>query len=141
MWHHGMVHATLNKHLPSFDSPIAMEEQRPSLETPTWRSGDRPKLQEQSFRKLPQNGLFLDTKSAIERARRLETARNLFAVMRFCSPVVLSHLDAGFEARCGRKDFWTACCCCLLLLLLVAAAAKMCCSPLDPKAWCKTSTG
>ena len=64
----------------------------------------------------------------------------LFVVMRLGSPVVLSYLDAGFEPRCGRKDFWTACCCrCLLLLLL--AAAKTCCSPLDPKRWCKTSTG
>ena len=29
-------------------------------------------------------------------------------VMRLCSPVVLSYLDAGFEPRCGRKDFLTA---------------------------------
>ena len=58
--------------------------------------------------------------------------RNLFVVMRLCAPVVLSYLDARFEARCGRKDFWTACC---LLLLL----AKTCCSPLDPKRGCKTS--
>ena len=35
VWHHGMVQAVLNTHLPSFDSPIAMEEQRPSLQTPT----------------------------------------------------------------------------------------------------------
>ena len=59
--------------------------------------------------------------------------------MRVCSPVVLSYLDAGFEPRCGRKDFLSACCCCLLLLL--AAAAKTCSSSLDPKRWCKTSTG
>ena len=59
---------------------------------------------------------FLDTKSGIERARRLKMARNLFAVMRLCSLVVLSYLDTGFEPRCGGKDFWTACCCCLLLL-------------------------
>ena len=76
---------------------------------------------------------FLDTKSAIERAKRLKTARNLFVVMRVCSPVDLSHLDAGFEPRCGRKDFWTACllscccccyccCCCFLLLLLKCVA-------------------
>ena len=32
---HSMVHAVLNTHLPSFDSPIAMEEQQPSLQTPT----------------------------------------------------------------------------------------------------------
>ena len=81
---------------------------------------------------------FLDTKSAIERARRLKTARNVFVVMRVCSPVVLSYLDAGFEPQCGRKDFFTACCCCLLLLL---AAAEMCRSSLDPKKGCKTSTG
>ena len=43
-WHHGVVHALLNTHLPSFDSPIAMKEQRPSSETPAWRSGDRPEL-------------------------------------------------------------------------------------------------
>ena len=35
--------------------------------------------------------------------------RKLLVVMRPCSPVVLSHLDTGFEPRCGRKDFWIAC--------------------------------
>ena len=45
--------------------------------------------------------------------------RSLFVLMRLCYPVVLSYLDAGFEPRCGRKDFLTAC---LLLLLLLAAA-------------------
>ena len=45
-------------------------------------------------------------------------AQNLFAMMRICSPFVLGYLDAGFEPRCGRKDFLTAC----LLLLLLAAA-------------------
>ena len=108
-------------HLPSFDSPIAMKDQRPSSETPAWRSGDRPELSGQSSRKQPktaQKRPFLDTKLAIERARRLETAQNLFVVMRICSPVVLSYLDAGFEPRCGGKDFWTFCC--LLLLLAVA---------------------
>ena len=35
VWHHGMVRAILNTHLPSFDSPIAMEEGWPSLQTPT----------------------------------------------------------------------------------------------------------
>ena len=43
-WHHSLGHALLNTHLPSFDSPIAMKEQRPSSETPAWRSGDRPEL-------------------------------------------------------------------------------------------------
>ena len=81
---------------------------------------------------------FLDTKSAIERARRPKTAQNLFVVMRICSPVVLSYLDAGFEPRCGGKGFLTACCCLLLACLLLA---KTCCSPLNPKRWCKTSTG
>ena len=74
--------------------------------------------------------------------------RNLFVVMRLGSPVVLSYLDAGFEPRCGLKDFICACallllaaaaCCCLLLLLLLLA--KTCSSSLDPKRWCKTSTG
>ena len=46
--------------------------------------------------------------------------RNFFVVMRLGSPVVLSYLDAGFDPRCGHKDFWTACYCCLLLLLLAA---------------------
>ena len=59
-------------------------------------------------------------------------------VMRLCSPVVLSYLDAGFEPRCGRKDFLTACC--LLLAAASAVSAKICCSSLDPKKWCKTST-
>ena len=63
--------------------------------------------------------------------------RNLFVVMRLGSKVVLSYLDAGFEPRCGRKDFWTACCCCCCLLLL----AKTCSSALAPRRWCKTSTG
>ena len=26
VWHHGMVHAVLNTHLPFFDGPITMEE-------------------------------------------------------------------------------------------------------------------
>ena len=42
-------------------------------------------------------------------------------VMRICSPVVLSYLDAGFQPRCGRKDFWIAYC--LLLLLLLKCVA------------------
>ena len=29
----------------------------------------------------------------------------VFMVMRLASPVVLSYLDAGFEPRCGRKEF------------------------------------
>ena len=68
--------------------------------------------------KTAQKRPFLDTKSAVARARRLEMQRNLFVVMRLGSPVVLSYLDAGFEPRCGRKDFLTACflllaaCCC-----------------------------
>ena len=59
---------------------------------------------------------------AVERARRLEMQRNLFVVMRLCSPVVLSYLDAAFEPRCGNKDFWTFCCYLLLLLLLKRVA-------------------
>ena len=43
--------------------------------------------------------------------------------MRLGSPVVLSYLDAGFEPRCGLKDFLTACCCLLLLLLLLKRVA------------------
>ena len=62
----------------------------------------------------------------------------MFVLMRSCSLVVLSYLNAGFETRCGCKGpsdrLLTAC---LLLLLL----AKMCCSALDPKRWCKTPTG
>ena len=41
--------------------------------------------------------------------------RDLFVMMRPGSPVVLSYLDAGFEPRCGLKDFLTA------FLLLLAA--------------------
>ena len=33
--HHGVGDASLNTHLQSFDSPMAMEEERPSLETPS----------------------------------------------------------------------------------------------------------
>ena len=39
-WHHGVRDASLNAHLQSFHSPIAVEEQ-PSLETPTGHNGDR----------------------------------------------------------------------------------------------------
>ena len=126
VWHHGMVHALLNTHLPSFDGPNAMKEQRPSLETPAWRSGDRLELSGRSSRKQPktaQKRPFWDTKWGIEQARWLETQRNLVVVMRLCSPVVLSYLDAGFEPRCGHKDFLTACCC----LLLAAACCCYCC--------------
>ena len=65
----------------------------------------------------------------------------MFVVMRVCSPVVFSSLDVGFAPQCRHKDFWTACLlACLLLLLLLLLLAKMCCSPLDPKRWCKTLT-
>ena len=57
-------------------------------------------------------------------------------VMRLGSPVVLSYLDAGFEPRCGLKDFLLAC---LLLLLLLLLLAKTCSSALAPKRWWKTS--
>ena len=33
-WHHGVRDASLNTHLRSFDSPIALEQEWPSLETP-----------------------------------------------------------------------------------------------------------
>ena len=75
---------------------------------------------------------FLDTKSAIERARQLKMQRTLFVVMSLCPLVVLSYLDAGFEPQSRHKGFLTAC------LLLVAAAAKICYAPLDPKRWWKT---
>ena len=58
---------------------------------------------------------------AVEWARRLETERNLFVVMRICSPVVLSYLDAGVEPQYRRKDFWTAC----LRLLLLATVRRI----------------
>ena len=134
-----MAQALLNTHVPSFDSPIAMKKQEPSLETNARHSGDLLNFQDDDPQNSPKRQLF-DTKSAIEGARRLETARNLFVVMRVCPPVVLSYFDAGFEPMCGRKDFLTSCCC-LLLLFVAAAAAKMCCSSLDRKRWCKTSTG
>ena len=51
--------------------------------------------------------------------------RNLFVVMRLCSPVVLSYLDAGFEPPCGRKDFWTDRCLLLLLLLLLLSRLEL----------------
>ena len=41
--------------------------------------------------------------------------------MRLGSPVILSYLAAGFEPRCGRKDFLCAC----LLLLLAAACCLL----------------
>ena len=78
---------------------------------------DRP----ENGQKKPKKRPFLDTKSALEYARRLEMQRNLFGVMRIGSLVVLSYLDAGFEPRCGLKDLWGACC------LLLLAAACCCC--------------
>ena len=45
--------------------------------------------------------------------------QNLFVVMRLGFLVVSTHLDAGFEPQCGRKDFLCACCLLLLLLLLL----------------------
>ena len=106
MWHHSVVHALLNTHLPSFDSPIAMKEQQPLSETPAWRTGDCPELSGRSSSKSSKTAHkrpFLDTKSAVERAKRLEMQQNLFVVMRLSSPVVLSYFDAGFEPRCGLK--------------------------------------
>ena len=50
--------------------------------------------------KTAPKGPFLDTKLALQRARRLQTTPNLFVVMRVCSPVVLSYFDAGFAQRC-----------------------------------------
>ena len=75
----------------------------------------------ENSQKKPKKRPFLGTKSAVERARRLEMQRNLFVVMRLGSPVVLSYLDAGFEPRCDLRDF--LCACCLLLHAAVAAAA------------------
>ena len=49
----------------------------------------------------------------------------MFVVMRICSPVFLSYLDAKFEPRCGHKDFWTFRL--LLLFLLLLLHAKRCC--------------
>ena len=43
--HHGVGNASLNTHLQSFHSPIAVEEERPSLEMPNLRAGDRPELE------------------------------------------------------------------------------------------------
>ena len=47
--------------------------------------------------------------------------------MHICSAVVLSYLDAGFEAQCPRKDFFAAC------LLLLLATAKMFSSSSEPE--------
>ena len=65
--------------------------------------------------------------------------RNLFVVMRVYSSVVLSYLDAGFEPRCRRKDFWITCC----LLLLAAACCLLKCvaHPWTPKSGVKPRQG
>ena len=52
---------------------------------------------------------FLDTQLAIEGASLLKMQGNVFAVMRICSPVVLSYLDAGFQPRCRCKDVLIGC--------------------------------
>ena len=59
---------------------------------------------------MVQKGPFLHIKLAIERLKRLETTRNLLMMMRFCLPVILSYLDAGFEPRRRSKAFWITCC-------------------------------
>ena len=82
-----------------------------------WTNQRWPRVFRTIVQKTAQKRPFSDTKS-----RQLETAPNLFVVIRLCSSVVLSCLDANFEPRCRRKDFWTACCCCLLLLLLKCVA-------------------
>ena len=129
VWHHGVEDALLNTHLLYFSSPTAMGEQRSSLETPTCRTGDRPEFVGRSSQKTAPKRPLLDTKFAIECARRLETAQNLFVLIRICSTAVLSSLNAGFEPRCPRIDFLLACCCCCCcVLLVVVAAVKMCCS-------------
>ena len=51
--------------------------------------------------KTAQKRPFLDTKWAVNRAKRLESTQNSFPVMRVCFLVVLSHLDAGFEPQCS----------------------------------------
>ena len=67
--------------------------------------------------KTAQKRPFLDTKLAVERARRLEMQRNLFVVMRLCSPVVLSH---RVFARTFGPPIAAACCYCCCLLKCVA---------------------
>ena len=114
-----MAHAFFPTHSHCFDGPISMEEQRPSQEVPTWYNNDRPEFSGQSSSKLPRNGH--------STGQTAQDEAILFVVMCFCSQVVLSYLDAGFEPRCCRKVFWTACllaccCCCLLLLLLKRVA-------------------
>ena len=93
--------------------------------------------------KQPQKRPFLDIKSAIEKARRLEMTRNWLQVMRIWVVVALGYLDAGFfffSHSVRTKEF--SCVCCLLLLMLLAAC---CCYnmflTLDPKKGCTTSTG
>ena len=100
------------------------------------------KFQDDRPENSPKTAIFLDTKSAVERARRLKMQRNLFVVMRICSPVVLSDLDAGLEPWCRRRYFLTTCCCLLAAacLLLLLAACENVLPTLDPKKGCKTST-
>ena len=80
------------------------------------QTNDRPEFSGRSSCKRPktaQKRPFLDTKSAVERTRRLEMQPKLFVVIGLGSAVVLSYLDAGFEPRCGLKDFLSACWCLL----------------------------
>ena len=78
------------------------------MESPSGQTNHRPVIFG-DFRtiilKTAQKWPCLDTKSAIELDGRLETAQNLFVVMRVCCRNVLSYLDAGFEPPCCRKDF------------------------------------
>ena len=79
-WHHSVAHALFPTHLHSFDGAIAMEEQRSSLATPTRQTNDRPEFFRTISLKTAPKQPFLDTKSAIEWAKRLKTEGNLFVV-------------------------------------------------------------
>ena len=140
MWHHSMVHAILNTHLPSFDSRMANNPTTALIANAHLTHRRSSRVFRTIILKTAPKRRFLDTKSAVEWARRLKMQPNLFVVMRLGSLVVLSYLDAGFDVRCRRKDFWTTCCLLLAACCLLLAAAKTCCSSLDSKRWCKTST-
>ena len=112
-WLHGVREASMNTHLRSFDSPIAVEEEQPSLETPTWDTGDRPELSGGSFWKQAENGPFWRPNWPCNRPDGSKITQNLLQVLCSCSAVVLGYLDAILSHGVPKKTFYppAACCC------------------------------
>ena len=85
LWHHTMAHALFPTYLHSFDGSIAMEEQRPLIGKSYAANQRTPWGFKTIVLKTAPKRPFLDTKSAIERAKRLKTTGKVLVVMCICS--------------------------------------------------------